>query len=63
MNTQNLVDLAMTLDVGPALAILVSVYGKDSRVYSVTFDESNGKWCISAMSTDTGKVISRFTQN
>jgi hypothetical protein len=62
MHNQELINLAMTLDVGQALTILVSVYGKDSRVYSVAFTDT-GKWCITAMSTDTGKIISRFTQD
>lgn len=59
---QTLVEHAMTLDVGPALATIVKVYGKDSRVYTVTFDD-NGKWSVSVKSSDTGKVFARFAQD
>lgn len=59
---QSLVEHAMTLDVGPALAVLVKVYGKDSRCYTVTFAD-NGKWSISIKSSDTGKVFARFAQD
>ena len=62
MDNQTLIDMAMTLDVGPALAMLVKIYGKDTRIYSVHFTDT-GKWCIAAMSTDTGKVLARFTQD
>jgi hypothetical protein len=62
MNAQTLVEYAMTLDVGPALAVLVSVYGKDSRVYTVTFDD-DGKWNISVKSADTGKTFARFAKD
>ena len=62
MNAQLQAEHAMTLDVGPALAVLVSVYGKDSRVYTVTFDD-DGKWSISIKSADTGKTFARFGQD
>jgi len=42
------------------LAGLVIRFGRDCRVYSVTFDE-NGDWTITVMSTDNGEIIGRFT--
>lgn len=42
-----------------ALDTLVKRFGRDSRVYSVTFDD-NGKWRIAVMSTDNGAFLERF---
>lgn len=60
--SQALVDVAMTLDIGPALTILAEVYGKDNRTYTVTFTD-DGKWSVSVKSTDTGKVFARYAQD
>ena len=66
----NAMDNAMKQDIGPAMAEIVAQYGRDGRVYSVTFTDPDplkwldlGKWRITVMSTDTGKVIARFTQD
>jgi hypothetical protein len=57
-------------DIGFAMEEIVARYGREGRVYSVTFTDSDpskwldlGKWCVAVMSTDTGKVIARFTQD
>jgi hypothetical protein len=59
---QALVELAMTLDVGAALAVLVSVYGKDNRAYMVRFDD-DGKWIVSVKSADTNKTFASFAKD
>ena len=58
---QTIVDHAMTLSVGDALTKLVQVYGKDSRIYEVTFDDT--KWVITVRTTYKNAVIARFTQD
>jgi len=55
-------DNMMKMDIGPAMACFVAEYGKDSRAYTATFDDS-GKWEMSVRSSDTGKVIARFKQD
>lgn len=58
---QGIIDHAMSLSVGDALEKLVQVYGRDSRVYSLTFVD--GKWVIAVMTTYNNKVIARFTHD
>jgi len=55
-------DNMMKMDIGSAMVCFVAEYGKDSRVYTATFDDS-GKWEMSVRSSDTGKVIARFKQD
>lgn len=42
------------------LASLVKQYGKDGRVYSVSFD-AQGVCHISVITTETGNIIARYT--
>lgn len=60
--SQALVDVAMTLEVGPALTILVEVYGREARTYCVGFTD-DGKWSISVMNSDNGKVFARYAKD
>jgi hypothetical protein len=43
------------------LSDLIALYGKDGRVYSVTFTDT-GELRVAVMDTDTGKVLARFPQ-
>lgn len=66
---QQMIDNAMSLNVGDALKKLIEVYGMDSRIYEVTFADHDPskferpKWIITVRTTYNNKVISRFTQD
>jgi hypothetical protein len=48
------------MEMSELLASLVNRFGKDSRVYSVSFDEQ-GFWHIGITDTGNGEVLARYT--